>query len=238
MPTLTLLRFEEGLRVSSICQAMDGARKGDMWFEARPSRYNREEAIVKCWYWEDIEVALKRALGEEGDEVISFLKENGRRKVLKRVYCFLNTSTKILEVYRGPDPRTQAIIVALSELLSIKLSPIRMSSAQLRQVYEGHSTELCQAIFKGVHGLIYDILRGRKLELNPKFRQYMREFEDCLRVISFRPRIRFLNSLNRYQVTLNGDRGTLRIPNNELGWRPRFEIRQIVFSITTALAQS
>jgi len=70
------------------------------------------------------------------------------------------------------------------------------------------------------------------LENNKKFKEYMEKFPECLRVISFRPRIKFLNKNSRYQVTVNGDKGTIKISEGFFSWRPRYEIRQIVFIIT------
>jgi hypothetical protein len=91
-------------------------------------------------------------------------------------------------------------------------------------------------MFTNVEGLIFNILRGNFLENNEKFKQYLQKFPDCLRAISFRPKIRFLNNFNKYQVTLNGGKGTLRISSNSIfNWRPRYEIRQIVFIVAATL---
>lgn len=234
MPIITLFKFEEKQDVDEVYKALNGKKLKDAWITAKKSKYTPDEVMVQFWYWEDVESILKKAFGENYDEeIVTYLKRNGKDKVLKKVYCFINTLTQTLEVYRGPDAKTKEIVATLENLLRTGLIPLTLDATQLREVYVKHSTELCQALFKGIHGLFYNILRGRRLELNPKFKQYVKDFPECLRVISFRPRIRFLNSWNRYQVTLNGDKGTLRMSANEFGWRPRFEIRQIVFLVAT-----
>ena len=92
-------------------------------------------------------------------------------------------------------------------------------------------------MFKNIEGLFYEILRGKYLESNDKFKQYMEKFLESLRVISFRPRIKFLNGHNKYQVTLNGDRGTMKFfsPNEQFDFRPRIEVRQLTFLIAATL---
>jgi hypothetical protein len=83
-------------------------------------------------------------------------------------------------------------------------------------------------MFKNIDGLFYQTMRGSNLETNKRFLEYIAKFKDCLRVISIRPAIKFLNG-GRYQVTINGDKGSIRFsPLPDYKWRPRFEIRQVV----------
>lgn len=237
MPVITLYTFSKILPPKEIVRKLNKKRVEGKWITAKISKYNKNEVIISYWYYEDIEIGLKKAFSEEDAlEIVSFLKQNGKTKVLKRTHCFINVFTKTLEVYRGLDSKTEEIVNALEKFLGIKFSPIKIKAKDLRQIYSKHGTELKQAIFKNVEGLMYEILRGKNLENNKKFNEYLKKFPDCLRVISFRPRIRFLNSLSKYQVTLNGDKGTLKFSSNGMfSFRPRFEIRQIVFIIAATI---
>jgi len=237
MPVISMFKFENLPSVFEVAKAINGQKLKDAWMTAKPSKYNRNEVFISYWYYEDIEDSLNRVFYEEDShEIVSFLKENGKSKVLKRTYCFINMLTKTLEIYHGPDSKTEEIVSIFENLLKVKFVPIKLKSEQLRKIYSEHSTELKQVMFKNVEGLIFDILRGNYLENNEKFKQYLQKFPDCLRVVSFRPKIKFLNSYNRYQVTLNGDKGTLRISSNSVfNWRPRYEVRQIVFIVAATL---
>jgi hypothetical protein len=207
------------------------------WITARLNKYNRNEAFIQVWYYEDLEENVKKVFSDEdADEVVSFLKQNGKTRVLKRVYCFINLLTNTLEIYRGPDSKTEEIISILEESLGVKFTQINLKSEELQAIYSQHATELKQAMFRNVEGLFYEILRGNRLENNEKFKGYMNVFPDCLRVISFRPKIKFLNHANKYQVTLNGDKGTIKLSSNGFfHYRPRFEVRQLVFLIAATI---
>ncbi|MEM5829388.1 MAG: hypothetical protein QW040_02260 [Candidatus Aenigmatarchaeota archaeon] len=231
MPIITVFTFKNLPDVKEIVRVLNGKKNGSSWITAKESKYSKGEVFLQYWYYEDIETALRKAMSEEDIyEIVSFLKKNGKQKVLKRTYCFLNTFSKTLEVYRGPDEKTEEVISFLESLLKVKFKPITLSSKQLQKIYFNHAIELKQAIFKHVDGLVYEILRANCLEKNEKYLECLRKYPENLRVITFRPGIKFLNENNRYQVTINGDRGTIRLSSNEVfKWRPRFEIRQLVF---------
>jgi hypothetical protein len=232
MPIISLFRFDGLKDVRKLALSLNGKKVGNAsWITAKPSRYSKYEVFAEYWWWEEIESNLRGLSEDERREIVSYLRQNGKGKILKRVYCFINVLTHTLEVYRGPDERTRQIVAAFEKLLGTNFTPANLRSAQLQKIYTQHGTELTQAMFKNVYGLIFDMLRGRYLEHNGKFRECLHKFPNCLRVISFRPRIKFLNSWNRYQVTLNGDKGTIKLSANEFKWRPRYEIRQIVFLI-------
>jgi hypothetical protein len=236
MPTVSIFTFDKMPPIDEICRALDGKRFEESWINAKPSKYNRDEAFIQFWYYEDVEENMKKVLTEEDYyEIVSFLKENGKSKVLKRTYCFINSRTKTFEVYRGQDEKTYAIVSIFENLLNLKFSSLKLSSDDLQKIYSQNSLELKQVMFKNIEGLIYDILRGNFLEENKKFKEYLRNFPDCLRVISFRPKIRFLNSCNKYQVTINGDKGTIRLSQGLFSWRPRYEIRQLVFIVASTV---
>ncbi|MEM5800903.1 MAG: hypothetical protein QXD54_05005 [Candidatus Aenigmatarchaeota archaeon] len=235
MPTITVFLFEKLPSPFEICGILNNKKFKDSWIEAKVSRYDKNEVFVQYFYYESLEDALKKAFSEEDIyEIVSFLKQNGKNKILKRTYCFINTLTKTLEVYRGPDKKTEEIVLLLESLLKVKFHPLKLDSQKLKEIYSKHAIELKQAMFRNIEGLIYEVLKGNYLEKNRKFNFYLAKFPSCLRVISFRPKIKFLNS-SKYQVTINGDKGTIKLSSNYFNWRPRFEIRQIVFIIAATL---
>ena len=236
MPTITVYECYGLIGIQQILNALHNTRIGNSWITAKPSKYTKHEVFIQYFWYEDIEDGLKKIFSdEESEEIVTFLKRNGKTQVLKRVYCFINFLTKTLEVYRGPDKKTDEIVNNLSKLLKVKFKRLTIDSGTLQEIFTRHSTELKQAMFKNIDGLLYEILRGQKLEQNEKFKSYLQKFPSCLRVISFRPNIKFLNG-GKYQVTLNGDKGTVKLSSNGLfQWRPRFEIRQIVFLIAATL---
>jgi len=237
MPTITVFKFDQLPNILEICKSLNGKKFEDCWLTARVSKYNDNEVYIQFWYYESVEENLRRVFDEDdAHEIVSVLKENGKSKVLKRTYCFINLITKTLEIYRGRDEKTEKIISIFESSLKTKFNQLSIKSEDLRRIYSEHGTELKQAMFKNIDGLIYYILRGNCLENNEKFKKYLETSLNSLRVISFRPRIKFLNDHNKYQVTINGDKGTIRLSGNEIfQWRPRFEIRQIVFIVAATL---
>jgi len=204
--------------------------KGDKeWFSAVLSKSQPEEIIISFFFEESLENHLSKVLEkDELEEVVSVLKQNGNSKIIKKITCFFNAETRILEVYRGPDKLTERIVERLTEITGIVFKRIKISADGLQQIYQKHSLEVTQAMFKNVDGLFYQTLRGNNLETNRRFLEYMSKFKDFLRVISIRPAIKFLNG-GRYQITLNGDKGSIRFSSlTDFKWRPRFEIRQII----------
>ncbi|MEM5766615.1 MAG: hypothetical protein QW423_03220 [Candidatus Aenigmatarchaeota archaeon] len=230
MPTITVFIFESLSSAEDIVKILNNKKNGNSWLTAKESKYSKGEVFLQYWYYEDVETALRQAMSEEDIyEIVSFLKNNGKQRVLKRTYCFINLLFKTLEVYRGPDQKTQEIVSFIESLLNVKFKPITLNSKQLQEIYSNHATELKQAMFKHVDGLFYEILKADCLEKNDKYLECLKKYPENLRVISFRPRIKLLNENNRYQVTINGDKGTIRLSSNEaFRWRPRFEIRQLI----------
>lgn len=235
MTTLTVFHCSKLPGVAEICNKLNGKKNGDRWLTARPNKYNRNEAYIVYWYYEDIEDAIKGAEDDDTTEIVSVLKQNGKDRLLKRVYCYIYLFTNTLEVYTG-DYKSEEIAKVIGNLLGADITPVKLKSGDLQKIYSQHSVELKQAMFKNIHGLMYEILRGRLLDNNEKFKQYLQSFPDCLRVISFRPKIRFLNGNQKYQVTINGDRGTIRLSSNGIfKYRSRFEIRQLTFLVAATL---
>lgn len=235
MPTISVFKFDKLIKISDICKAVNGKKFNESWMTAKESKYSQNEVFIQYWYYEDLEESLKKVFSDEDSyEIVSFLKENGKNRVLKRTYCFINLLTRTLEIYRWPDQKTEEILQLLERFLGVKFSTLILKPEELKKIYSDHSVELKQVMFKNMNGLIYEILRGNSLENNTKFNEYLKSFPNCLRVISFRPKIRFLNDHNKYQVTINADKGTIRFSSNDVfSWRPRFEIRQIIFIISS-----
>lgn len=238
MSIVTVFKFDGLSDPWHAAKMLNGRETADKWTTAFVSKYNRNEVVVYYWVYEDLEESVKKVFDEdESMEVVSYLRQNGKTRVLRRVYCYLNTMMKTLEIYTGSEDKIGDIATMVEEALKIKLDRIVLTSAELQTIYSQHSSELKQVMFKNVEGLFYEILRGKYLENNDKFRQYMEKFPESLRVISFRPRIKFLNGNNKYQVTLNGDRGTMRFssPNERFDFRPRVEVRQLTFLMAATL---
>lgn len=235
MPIITIYTFKNLPEIRKIIKIVDKKKKEDSWFVAKESKYNKNEVMIQYFYYEDVETALKQAMKEEDVyEIVSFLRTNGKEKILKRTFCFINLFSKTLEIYRGPDKKTEEIVSFLEELLNVKFERLTLTSEQLVEIYSQHSSELTQAMFRNVDGLIYEILKTNFLEDNEKYKECLQKYPENLRVITFRPKIKFLNENNRYQVTVNGDKGTIRLSSNEVfRWRPRFEIRQLVFILAS-----
>lgn len=238
MSVISVFKFDGLPGPWQVAKSLNGQNMADSWMTAFVSKYNRNEVCMNYWVYEDLETSIKKVFDEdESLEIVSYLQQNGKTRVLKRIYCFINTMMKTLEVYTGSESKLEEIVATLERILKIKFRRVALTSNDLQSIYSQHSSELKQVMFKNIEGLFYEILRGKYLENNEKFKQYMEKYPECLRVISFRPRIKFLNGNNRYQVTLNGDRGTLRFssPNGDFNFRPRIEVRQLVFLIASTL---
>ena len=237
MTTITVYRSDDLDGIWQTLNALKNCRLKDSWINAHPGKYAKHEVFVQYLWYEDIDEVMKNTFSEEErEEVVGYLKRNGKTKVLKKIYCFINLLTKTLEVYRGPDNKTEELVAILEQVLKVKFIQLSIKAEDLQKIYSQHSVELKQVMFKNIHGLMYDILRGKFLENNEKFKQYLQAFPECLRVISFRPKIKFLNGDQKYQVTLNGDKGTIKLSSNGIfHFRPRMEVRQIVFLIATTL---
>lgn len=239
MSVVTLFKCGNLPKSWMIQKSLNGKKFDNSWLTAFVSKYNRNEVVVNYWYQEDLEDSIKRVLEDENEtsEVVSFLKQNGKTQVVKRIHCFINLTTKTLEIYTGSENKANEIISIFENILKVKFERIILDSNNLQKIYSEHSTELKQVMFKNIDGLLYEILRGKNLENNEKFKDYIQKFPNCLRVISFRPKIKFLNGNTKYQVTLNGDKGTIKFssPNGEFNWRPRIEIRQLTFLVAATV---
>jgi len=230
MPTITMFIAQNVKPKFQIMKEINEKGKGEKeWFSATLNKSRQEEIIINYFFEESLEEHLSKILDEdEIDEIVSILKQNGNSKIVKKVTCFFNVESRILEVYRGPDKLTEEIVEKLTQITGIVFKRIKISADGLQEIYQKHSLEVTQAMFKNVEGLFYQTLRGNNLETNRRFLECISRFKDCLRVVSVRPAIKFLNG-GRYQITINGDKGSIKFSSlPDFKWRPRFEVRQIV----------
>ncbi len=233
MTVVTLFKLESLPSKLEVIYRLDSEKRNGVWFQAKQSRYNENEVQVDVWYEEDLEIGMKRVFSEEAYEMVEYMREKGKEKVIRKVYCFIDLNLGTLEIYRGVDWITNKIKQLIEDLLQTTLNPISLSSGQLLKIVKEHSLELKQAMFKYIHGLWYHIIRGRHLEDNGKYNDYLGAKPDSLRTVSITPKIKYLNG-TKYMVTINGDKGTIRMSNGLVKWRPRLEIKQIVSFVVSA----
>lgn len=233
MSTITVFTVEDMPKSEEAISLLDAKKSEGNWISARQNKYNQDEIFIQYWYYEDIESGLKRAFSdEERYDVVSVLKENGKVKVLRRTYAFINYATHSLEIYRGLDSRTKELLELLEESLNIRFNPLLLSQEELVQIYRKHSTELRKATLRNQKSNEEIAITGKNIDASEEFTELFR-YPRLLREISFRPKIKFMNEHNKYVVSLDGDRGTLKISSNQVfQWRPRYEIRQIIFVIS------
>ena len=227
MTTISLFRFDEILPKEQIIKLLDGRREEEFLFKAKQSRFRENEVEIDVWYEEDIEAGMHRVFADEAAEIVQYLKENGKEKIIRKIYCFIDVEKRTLEIYRGYDGLTERIKQKLEKILSTTFAPFSLSSKDLVRIVNNHSTELKQAMFKYVHGLWYSLIRGRHLEKNQKYEQYLQAKPDSLRMVSIIPKIRYMCP-REYMVTINGDKGTIKMSNGMFKWKPRFEVKQII----------
>jgi len=227
MTTISLFKFEENLNKEEVLKQLDGRKENEYYFRAKSSRNNEEEIEIDVWYEESIELGMHKVFSEDAYEIVQYLIEKGKEKIIRKIYCFLNLKKKTLEIYRGPDAITEGIKLKLEKVLTAKFSPISLTSSQLINIVNSYSSELKQAMFKYVYGFWYSIIRGTHLENNEKYIQYLQTKPDSLRMISVMPKIRYMSS-REYMVTINGDKGTIKMADGCYKWKPRFEVKQIV----------
>ncbi len=235
MTTVTLYKLEPLPAKDLMIKKLNGKRKNGCWLKAKSSRYNENEIEIDVWYEEDVETGMKRAFSDEAYEMVEYLKANGKEKIVRKVYCFIDLKLGTLEIYRGLDFVTNKIREIIASLLEVTLSTISLDAGHLMHITKKYSSELKQAMFKYIHGLWYQIIRGRHLENNRKYKDYIVTKPDSLRCISIVPKIKYLNS-SKYMVTINGDKGTIKMSNGFFKWKPRLEVKQIVSMIVNVAA--
>jgi len=227
MVTVTLFKIEPLPEKNEMVKRLNGKKKNGCWLKAKESKYNENEIEVDVWYEEDVETGLRRAFSDEAYEMVEYFRNNGKEKIVRKVYCFVDIELGILEIYRGIDIVTFKIKEIIENLLDVNLSTVSLDAGHLMHLVKTYSTELKQAMFKYIHGLWYHIIRGRHLEQNGKYKDFIVTKPDSLRCVSIVPKIKYLNG-SQYSVTINGDKGTIKMWDGFFKWKPRIEVRQIV----------
>ena len=227
MVTVSLFQMNMVPEKLDIIYKVDGEQIGDCKFQAKQSRYDDEEVQVDVFYEEDLAKGMKILFSEEAEEIADYLKEKGKEKIQRRVACFVNRKDSILEIYRGKDHVTAKIKEGLQDLLGVRLQQVSLNHQQLLTIVNQNSEEVKQAMFKYIHGLWYQILRGSNLETNEKYLNYISTKPDSLRMVSIIPKINWTNG-SKYTVTFNGEMGTIKMWDGIYRGKPRQEVRQLV----------
>ncbi|MDI6826108.1 MAG: hypothetical protein QMD36_02845 [Candidatus Aenigmarchaeota archaeon] len=227
MTTITLFKIEPLPNKGGLVNRLNNVKKKGFWLKAKESKYNENEVEIDVWYEEDVEIGLRRAFSEEAYEMVDYFRNNGKEKIIRKVYCFVNLELGTLEIYRGIDAITYKIKEIIEKLLEVNLTSVSLDSGHLMHIVTKYSSELKQAMFKHIHGLWYHIIRGRHLENNGKYKDFIVTKPDSLRCVSIIPKIKYLNG-SEYSVTINGDKGTIKMWDGMFKWKPRLEVRQIV----------
>ncbi|MBD3155623.1 MAG: hypothetical protein GF368_03125 [Candidatus Aenigmarchaeota archaeon] len=227
MVTVSVFRMSSVPKKFDIIYRLHGESYGSCEFQVKRSGKGDKELRIIASYEEDIETGMKRVFSKRAEEMADYLREKGKEKIQRKVICFLNRETGILEIYRGKDHVTNKVMKGIQRLLGVNLSQVKLSSQQLLMIVNQNSEEVKQAMFKYIHGMWYQILRGNKLENNQKYLEYLSDKPESLSMVSVIPRINWVNG-SKYMVTFNGDKGTIKMYDGSYRGKPRGEIKQFV----------
>lgn len=175
MTTISIYKFDNNLDIEEIIKAIDGVEFEDnSYFLAKQSKYCNFEVFIQYFYHKDIQKDLEKLLSAtyDGYEIIDFLKKKNKLKVLDRVFIFLNTFTKTLEIYENKN--VEEILTKLKKLLKVDFEPVDLPNKE------------------------------------------------------FYPDIKLLDN-RKYKVKTKGNK--LMFKKNGIFFKPRFEIRQILYQI-------
>lgn len=226
MPTITILRYDRNLDKKTILSKLSSFKSKQEWFEVKLSKFDAEEVVAIYYFYQDVEQQIK-SLFNGDEEVIFFLKQKNKTKVLRKVYCFFNLKNKTLEVYRGGDEIFERIVEVLERILRIKLKKLEIDSNMLLKLIK-NSNELIQSFFKNVNGYFLQMFKSSNLQQKKDFWQFLVKNKNCLIAITIRPRIKLISN-SSYAVTVNSSNSTLKFSkSNDFKFRPRYEVRQIV----------
>ena len=226
MVTVSLFKMSSVPKKLDIIYMIDGEKVGDCNFRVRRSEEDNEIQI-EVFYEEDLEKGMKRFFSTEAREIAQYLKQKGKETIQRQITCFINREIGTFEIYRGPDHVTAKIREAMQRLMKVRLEQVNLDSQQLLMIVNQRSEEVKQAMFKYIHGMWYQILRGNKLEKNQKYLEYLSAKPESLRMISVIPKINWCNG-SKYTVSFNGDTGTIKMWDGQYREKPRNEIRQLV----------
>jgi len=227
MVTVSLFEMSSVPKKLDIIYNLEGEKVGEFEFHVMRSRYDSKELKIEVTYEKDLKKELKKVFSGSSQKIKKFLEERDGEKLTKKIECFLNRETKILEIHRGKDHVTARIKTALKRLLDTEVKQIHLNQEQLLTIVNNNSEELKKAMFKYLHGMWYQVLRGNNLEENGTYMEYISEKPDSLRMVSVIPKINWENG-SKYMVTLHGDLGTIKMYDGAYRGKPRGEIKQLV----------
>jgi hypothetical protein len=165
--------------VSELCNKLNGKKFNGVWLTAKPSKYANAELFISYFYYETIENELKSLEPDIRDEIIDYLKQNGKNKVLKRIYAFINTLTNTLEIYS--KRKSEEVKNSLEKLLDTKFEELTLTPEDLKKMEE----------FSLKTKLITDkkiVFKPKIKFLNPNTKYYVTLTNNELRVSPTRPR--------------------------------------------------
>ncbi len=227
MVTVSVFKLAHIPKRLDILYNLTGVDLGKCKFEATRSRENDKEIEIVVTYEEDLETGMKRVFSDRAEKLANYLRENGEEKISRDILCYLNTVSGILEIYRGKDHITAKIKKFFEGLLKVRLEQVDLTSQQLLTIVNKNSEEVKKAMFKYIHGMWYQILRGKRLEKNQKYLEYISSNPNSLRLVSVIPKIDWVNG-SKYTVTFDGERGTIKMYDGSYRGKPREEIKQFI----------
>ncbi|OGI15748.1 hypothetical protein A3K63_00010 [Candidatus Micrarchaeota archaeon RBG_16_49_10] len=227
MTVVSLFRTNPIPTKMELLLSLDGQEMNGFSFKIRKSNIDENELEIVIWYEEDIEVQIRKLFSDDAFEVVEYLRNRGQEKVIKRIYSFINLEKGTLEIYRGTDYVTEKVKKLIETFLKVELRQVYINPEKLLKIVQDNSLELRQATFKYVDDLYYHQLMGSNLQYNESYKKFLESNPASIRGISIYPNIRYLNGY-KYTVNIDGDRGSIKIMNGTMKWRPRLEVRQIV----------
>ncbi len=226
MATITLFNFETTKNKKEIISLLNKYSSENTWIIAKD--YGNEIKGIFNMYL-NITEELRKVLEPWEMENI---KVNGNGKILRSILFYIDFKRKIIEIHRGSDALTRKLKEILEEILQTKLKEFYIDHKTLHNIIKNYSLELRQAYFKFVNGFLYENYKGRFLERNEHFKEILKERLKNLRIITIVPKV--FPIINK-QVTINGDKGTLKFSNGaEIA---RNEVKSIIDLIFKAMGE-
>ncbi len=170
---------------------------------------SKDRITFQIIYKEPISEIINRGFKEIASDILERLKDFANKTLEIAVEATIYKKQKVLVIRRGRDHILYRILKKISKYFG-EISPISLDSKSLLELARKYGSEVKLAMFKNVDGLFYEILRGRHLEANEKFKRMLKRNKDSLKVIGFYMK----NSWPKFQVTINGDKGTIRYYEN------------------------
>lgn len=212
-----------------LVERLNELNENEWWIKARYNKYWNEITGIFNYY-----ITINDIIERFIPELTKHVTEFSNKKIRKSVRFFIDMEKRMVEIYRGHDKVTEQIKCLIEQTIRAKLEPLTLTPEQMIKIIKNNSSELTQAYFTNVDGFMYEAYRGRHLETNLSFLLKLRKYLNSLKIISVKPKILY-ESLYPYQITINGNKGTIKFSGNNNKSKPRSEIRQIIYIISNAL---